>query len=248
MFRISAFMKELTDPTPVLPRRSLPGPVVIWNLIRRCNLTCLHCYSISTDKEFAGELSHEEVLTVMQDLKAYGVPVLILSGGEPLLRPDILDIGRKAKDMGFYVGLSTNGTLIDHLVERDQKVKLPGIAAPRVADALEAPELQAIQARTGSATWRSVSSPRSSSSASTPLAHRIMPCDTPKRILRGARLATTITLRPAATTRRAIACSTPSGNSRPRSSSACCAARPAPPVSRVTGPTPPTARCCAAAS
>ena len=49
----------------------------------------------------------------MDDLKAFGVPVLILSGGEPLLRPDIFDISRRAKDMGFYVGLSTNGTLID---------------------------------------------------------------------------------------------------------------------------------------
>lgn len=48
----------------------------------------------------------------MDDLKAYGVPVLILSGGEPLMRPDIFDISHRAKQMGFYVGLSTNGTLI----------------------------------------------------------------------------------------------------------------------------------------
>jgi MoaA/NifB/PqqE/SkfB family radical SAM enzyme len=49
----------------------------------------------------------------MDDLKAFRVPVLILSGGEPLLRPDIFDIARRAKAMGFYVGLSSNGTLID---------------------------------------------------------------------------------------------------------------------------------------
>ena len=49
----------------------------------------------------------------MDDLRAYGVPVLILSGGEPLMRPDIFEISRRAKDLGFYVGLSTNGTLID---------------------------------------------------------------------------------------------------------------------------------------
>ncbi|TXH86881.1 MAG: heme d1 biosynthesis radical SAM protein NirJ [Rhodoferax sp.] len=113
MFRISQYLREITNPTPITPYRGPKGPVVIWNLIRRCNLTCLHCYSISTDKEFAGELSREEVSTVMKDLKAYGVPVLILSGGEPLLRPDILDIANEARDMGFYVGLSTNGTLID---------------------------------------------------------------------------------------------------------------------------------------
>src|SRR4030066_1532441 len=55
----------------------------------------------------------------MDDLKAFHVPVLILSGGEPLLRPDIYDIAQRAKDMGFYVGLSSNGTLIDeHNIDR----------------------------------------------------------------------------------------------------------------------------------
>ncbi|KIL99978.1 Heme d1 biosynthesis protein NirJ [Paramagnetospirillum magnetotacticum MS-1] len=113
MFRVSQFMHELVSPTPVGPRRDPPGPVVIWNLIRRCNLACKHCYSISTDKDFAGELSTAEVLEVMSDLKVFRVPVLILSGGEPLLRPDIFDIAARAKEMGFYTALSTNGTLID---------------------------------------------------------------------------------------------------------------------------------------
>ena len=113
MFRISQFMQELVHPTPLVDRRAPPGPVVIWNLIRRCNLTCKHCYSISADIDFKGELSTTEVFTVMDDLKSFGVPVLILSGGEPLLRPDIFHISRRAKAMGFYVGLSSNGTLID---------------------------------------------------------------------------------------------------------------------------------------
>ncbi len=112
MFRISQYMQEIASPTPLGPKRSPPGPVVIWNLIRRCNLTCQHCYSISADKDFPGELSTKEVFSVMDDLKAFRVPVLILSGGEPLLRPDIFDIARRAKGMGFYVGLSSNGTLI----------------------------------------------------------------------------------------------------------------------------------------
>lgn len=113
MFRISRYMQELAHPTPLGPRRDPPGPVVIWNLIRRCNLTCKHCYSISADKDFPGELTTQQVFAVMDDLKAFHVPVLILSGGEPLLRPDIFEISRRAKAMGFYVGLSTNGTLID---------------------------------------------------------------------------------------------------------------------------------------
>lgn len=113
MFRLSQFMREIVAPTPIGARRNLPGPVVIWNLIRRCNLTCKHCYSVSANHDFPGELSTSEVYSVMDDLKAFHVPVLILSGGEPLLRPDIFDIARRAKAMGFYVGLSTNGTLID---------------------------------------------------------------------------------------------------------------------------------------
>jgi len=113
MFRISQFMQEIAEPTPLGPARQPPGPVVIWNLVRRCNLTCKHCYSISADKDFPGELDTQEVFAVMDDLKRFRVPVLILSGGEPLLRPDLFDIAARAKSMGFYVGLSSNGTLID---------------------------------------------------------------------------------------------------------------------------------------
>ena len=113
MFRIAQYMQELINPTALGPKRNPPGPVVIWNLVRRCNLTCKHCYSISADKDFPGELDTGEVFAVMDDLKRFRVPVLILSGGEPLLRPDIYDIAKRAKDMGFYVGLSSNGTLID---------------------------------------------------------------------------------------------------------------------------------------
>lgn len=113
MFRISQYMQEIAEPTPLGPKRNPPGPVVIWNLIRRCNLTCKHCYSISADTNFPGELNTEQVYAVMDDLRDFRVPVLILSGGEPLLRPDIYDIAKRAKAKGFYVGLSSNGTLID---------------------------------------------------------------------------------------------------------------------------------------
>ncbi|MDZ7660879.1 heme d1 biosynthesis radical SAM protein NirJ [Thiohalophilus sp.] len=117
MFRITQYMKELDKLVKgadaiLPPKRQPPGPVVIWNLIRRCNLTCKHCYSISADKDFPGELDTQQVYGVMDDLKQYGVPVLILSGGEPLMRKDIFDISHRAKAMGFYVGLSTNGTMI----------------------------------------------------------------------------------------------------------------------------------------
>lgn len=121
MLRISHYLRELAAAErdgawPATRERAAsgpPGPVVIWNLIRRCNLTCTHCYAFSADHDYPGELSTPEVFTVMDDLKRFRVPVLILSGGEPLLRPDLFEIAARARDMGFYVGLSTNGTLID---------------------------------------------------------------------------------------------------------------------------------------
>lgn len=112
MFRISQYMQEIVEPSASGPKKKPSGPVVIWNLIRRCNLACKHCYSISADHDFPGELTMDEIFTTMDDLKNFGVPVLILSGGEPLLHPYIFEISKRARQMGFYVGLSTNGTLI----------------------------------------------------------------------------------------------------------------------------------------
>jgi MoaA/NifB/PqqE/SkfB family radical SAM enzyme len=111
MFRLSRYMHALKQGT-IVPPKPKPvmmgsGPVVIWNLIRRCNLACKHCYATSADIDFPGELNTAQVFEVMDDLESFGVSVLILSGGEPLLRPDIFDISRRAKDMGFYVGLSS---------------------------------------------------------------------------------------------------------------------------------------------
>ncbi|MEJ6007120.1 heme d1 biosynthesis radical SAM protein NirJ [Paucibacter sp. AS339] len=122
MLRISQYLREVAQaerngeypaPTRRHQAQGHGGPVVIWNLTRRCNLTCKHCYALSADHDYPGELSFDEVCTAMDDLRAYGVPVLILSGGEPLLRPDLFEIAARAQSQGFYTALSTNGTLID---------------------------------------------------------------------------------------------------------------------------------------
>ncbi|ALI03597.1 heme d1 biosynthesis radical SAM protein NirJ [Pseudomonas sp. FW306-02-F02-AA] len=116
MLRISQYLRALTDRVPA-PRTSPPGsnrpPVVIWNLLRRCNLTCKHCYATSADSVFRDELDTAAALTVIDDLHDAGVKVLILSGGEPLLREDLFVLGAYARAKGFFVALSTNGTLID---------------------------------------------------------------------------------------------------------------------------------------
>lgn len=117
MFRISQLLTtlhhDMRELKPVKASRKMLGPVVIWNLIRRCNLQCKHCYSTSLDIDFKDELSTEQVKATIDDLKVAHVPVLILSGGEPLLRPDIYEITEYAKQKGFYLALSTNGTLIN---------------------------------------------------------------------------------------------------------------------------------------
>ena len=81
MFRLTEMMKELITPTPAGLRRNPPGPVVIWNLIRRCNLKCKHCYSISGDVDFPGELTTAQVFQVMDDLKKFACPRLFFPAG-----------------------------------------------------------------------------------------------------------------------------------------------------------------------
>jgi 12,18-didecarboxysiroheme deacetylase len=87
-------------------------PVVVWNVTRRCNLKCVHCYSRSEDLDYENELSFEEGKALIDDLAEFGSPVILFSGGEPLVRRDILDLIGYATDKGRRAVLSTNGTLI----------------------------------------------------------------------------------------------------------------------------------------
>ncbi len=88
-------------------------PVVVWNTTRRCNLKCVHCYSHSEDKTYQGELSFDEGKALIDDLSDFGSPVILFSGGEPLIRKDILELIRYAVSKGRRAVVSTNGTLID---------------------------------------------------------------------------------------------------------------------------------------
>jgi 12,18-didecarboxysiroheme deacetylase len=96
-------------------------PVVVWNVGRRCNLRCIHCYSQSNDQDYSGELTTEEGFALIDDLAQYGSPVLLFSGGEPLMRPDIYELIGHARSRGMRAVLSTNGTLITKEVARKLK-------------------------------------------------------------------------------------------------------------------------------
>lgn len=87
-------------------------PVVVWNMTRRCNLRCVHCYAQSEDISYDNELKHEQCLKMIDDLADFGVPVLLFSGGEPLVHPRLAEYAEYAVKKGMRAVISTNGTLI----------------------------------------------------------------------------------------------------------------------------------------
>lgn len=87
-------------------------PLVVWNTTNRCNLSCKHCYLNAEDREYEQELTNEEARAFIEDIAAMQCPVLLFSGGEPLLRKDLFELAAYAKSLGLRPVLSTNGTLI----------------------------------------------------------------------------------------------------------------------------------------
>jgi 12,18-didecarboxysiroheme deacetylase len=88
-------------------------PVVVWNVTRRCNLNCVHCYARAVEISREKELSGDQAMAVIDDLAKFGSPVILFSGGEPLFRPDLIDLAGYAVNKGMRAVISTNGTLID---------------------------------------------------------------------------------------------------------------------------------------
>jgi 12,18-didecarboxysiroheme deacetylase len=87
-------------------------PVVVWNMTRRCNLKCIHCYSSSRNIRYRNELTTDEGKKLISDLAAFGSPVILFSGGEPLMREDLPELVKYAVDRGIRAVISTNGTLL----------------------------------------------------------------------------------------------------------------------------------------
>jgi len=94
-------------------------PVVVWNCTRRCNLRCIHCYASAGVNCSPDEMDTAAGEAFILDLADFGVPVLLFSGGEPLLRPDLFRLARLARGLGIRVALSTNGTLITPKTARE---------------------------------------------------------------------------------------------------------------------------------
>jgi 12,18-didecarboxysiroheme deacetylase len=101
-------------------------PVVVWNMTRACNLKCVHCYAGAVEQPGRQELNTDQAKAVIDDLKEFGVPVLLFSGGEPLLRPDLVELAQYAVDRSMRAVISTNGTLITR--EKAQEFKKIGLS------------------------------------------------------------------------------------------------------------------------
>ena len=110
-------------------------PLIFWNITYRCNLKCIHCYINAIQGLSRDELTTEEALRVVDDAHELRTPLLIISGGEPLIREDITEIMRRASDYGIKVSLSTNGTLIT----RDWAAKLKELNVQYVGISIDSP-------------------------------------------------------------------------------------------------------------
>ena len=101
------------------------GPVVVWNSTKTCNLRCRHCYMDSDSRKYNDELTTQEAKNFIDDLADFNVPVLLFSGGEPLMREDFFELAEYAANKKIRPTVSSNGTLITR--EIAQRIKDIGI-------------------------------------------------------------------------------------------------------------------------
>ncbi|MCD6261521.1 MAG: 12,18-didecarboxysiroheme deacetylase [Deltaproteobacteria bacterium] len=112
-------------------------PVVVWNVTKACNLRCVHCYARAGETSPADELTNEQGKILIDDLSDFGVPVILFSGGEPLMRPDLVDLASYAVKKGIRAVISTNGTLItaDRAMElRDIDLSYVGVSLDGIGE------------------------------------------------------------------------------------------------------------------
>ncbi|MEA3357998.1 MAG: 12,18-didecarboxysiroheme deacetylase [Thermodesulfobacteriota bacterium] len=118
--------KSKNLPSHLLQFSSDKKPVIVWNITRACNLNCVHCYARALHHSDENELTTQEGFTLLDDLAAFGVPVILFSGGEPLVRPDLIELANYAVGKGMRAVISTNGTLIDK--KKAKELKKVGIS------------------------------------------------------------------------------------------------------------------------
>ncbi|NLB88936.1 MAG: radical SAM protein [Syntrophomonadaceae bacterium] len=111
-------------PPELLQFSAINRPLVVWNTTNRCNLRCKQCYINAEDRQYSSELTTDEAIAFIHDLANMKAPVLLFSGGEPIIRKDLFELGKLAGDLGLRPVLSSNGTLITDEVAK--KIKEAG--------------------------------------------------------------------------------------------------------------------------
>jgi len=102
-------------------------PVVVWNMTKRCNLKCIHCYAKAVEEDKGTDpISTAQAKVMIDDLAAFGAPVMLFSGGEPLARKDLTELASYATGKGMRAVISTNGTLITK--EKARELKAVGLS------------------------------------------------------------------------------------------------------------------------
>ena len=96
-------------------------PVIVWNMTQRCNLKCVHCYAHAVEVDGTDDINTEQAKAMIDDLAAFGAPVMLFSGGEPLVRKDLVELASHATGKGMRAVISTNGTLITPQKARELK-------------------------------------------------------------------------------------------------------------------------------
>ena len=108
-------------PSHLLQFSSDKKPVIVWNMTQRCNLRCVHCYAHAVGVDGGDVIGTHQARAMIDDLAAYGCPVLLFSGGEPLVRDDLVELASHATSRGMRAVISTNGTLISRSRARELK-------------------------------------------------------------------------------------------------------------------------------
>lgn len=105
--------RSASSPSHLLQFTTDKKPIVVWNSTLSCNLRCVHCYYTARVERDPNEMSTDEARRMIDDLAAFGAPVLLFSGGEPMVRGDLYELGAYAVGRGLRTVISTNGVLID---------------------------------------------------------------------------------------------------------------------------------------
>ena len=126
----SFYLKLAYSPEAQQGERFVPL-ILSWNVTRECNLKCSHCYINAADGKLINELTTEEGKRLIDQICKVSRPLLVLSGGEPLLRPDIYELIQYGANRGLKMGLGSNGSLIDAIVAK--KLKASGITTVSIS-------------------------------------------------------------------------------------------------------------------